>query len=1440
MHNALNQLISLSEPKNGDDDGHSNDHMEDDHKDALSQMEEIEAKRRNRRYLKRENRIQRSQRSRFDGVSKMIPNKKCPEKSASTDASNANSNLKPSSVANSEKLEYLESIQSPGSKSCVTSDQVHTKIEEAESTATVEPLNCQRNVCPPRKTNLRKSESLKNIPSESQSEMRDEIRGLRRYHSFKNPSQRKTLMTSSSLKKSNKSTATASQTQKDGSGTSTPCQFEKNASATVSSSLENCEQFTVEGVFTRTGWLFRQTFTKDWSRHWFVLKDSSLTYYRDATAEHSGIMDGIFDLNQVSSIREYDSDRYFAFSLLMWDGKKHVLAAETEELRREWIQAIHYASNLWSSASKEDFIKTEIVLPEHNFHHADRNFERISSPSSLSSLPLCDDKQMEMSSSSDDQSEYFSLVDEDEDTLCSMQQDEDVEAVLELPEHMSTNDNSAPFSGDISSETDFATLSDILSAENELREKKNYVTDREVIDEFSEKEPSREESKIVDTMECHSCKNLKSKLVTAKEEIRKLKAELKEAHAIFDNLEISSYKMEQEMKLKEESYEAQIALMTAKINDLTSKFTNAERNYRQPKQKGAKSETKQERRKSSLKNKDILSLSKEYESKLSELEKKIENIETSLHKESSETDDSERLTSEVSPVKFDVHDVSESSTSSKRTNNESSKGLLSRLQTLGTKVKNCHELLIERIRSPEASDSEKPKIFVQVKDTEELSSLDDSDDWRTISLNNSVSSFPDLGKLFDELPRNLSECQSIFIRKVNHLLEWLKNSLYHICADENADNISTNENVLFIADVLNYLCHGLVENSQKSQNEKILYAIFLFFEVIKVLERIEWFKSVDFIARVDVTEWAFKTVGKTLCASFFDFEQFELEDILNLVSEIPHIRYFYPVVNKLFPEGKESEEGLSCTVDRLKQLEVERPSVLSSLQEAKDIRFKSLWDVLADVPVQDDITGNTGISNPILKYVISVTSDIYAVAELQLSRFREQTLYVLKLQHDRVQSWCVNTSEALKKSYNAFLEELKERCPMINECSFALSALGATVLKEITALVSELSFLSVTCTVLEAALTSFYNDIEARSSDCLSYEKWISELQNNFWCKAICSATDGFFEYSQCTYLNSLISGLDKNLSWKEYLQRGNCCNLKKCTFLELENEMLQNLCAKFDKGVPENEHKSNLKTVKCAQCEELQKQFTAERQTIQQTYRKEIKQLERRLQEDSQVHEQEMKEKENELVSKTTQLQRLNAEYEEQMKNLKNLYEQKLHFECDSVDEESIRKMYKTEIEDIKDMFKKGLVAIENSHNRITSEIEKRHKDEIALLEAEKQKALETEAQATMTALEAIKKSYSKQLLEETASIKEALLNKFKNEAQECESFYCKYGNELEELKREILRITDLYSEKCLENKTLEEKVNSLSHQLKKAYNQFHDLLTSSKDIDLHLAENI
>lgn len=64
----------------------------------------------------------------------------------------------------------------------------------------------------------------------------------------------------------------------------------------------------------KKGWLCKQGH-ESWNRHWFVLKGAALTYYRDPQAEDRGIMDGVIDLNGVTSITEISVARNFGFQL---------------------------------------------------------------------------------------------------------------------------------------------------------------------------------------------------------------------------------------------------------------------------------------------------------------------------------------------------------------------------------------------------------------------------------------------------------------------------------------------------------------------------------------------------------------------------------------------------------------------------------------------------------------------------------------------------------------------------------------------------------------------------------------------------------------------------------------------------------------------------------------------------------------------------------------------------------------------------------------------------------------------------------------------------------------------------------------------------------------------------------------------------------------------
>lgn len=129
----------------------------------------------------------------------------------------------------------------------------------------------------------------------------------------------------------------------------------------------------------RKGWLSRWT-RKQWIRHWFVLKNGSLTYYRGPAAELCNFLDGVLDLSLIKDIEivhatgsnatklnhhsastvkglSFTSGIYqqsgqtspnggmqqqntFTFSLKMWNGESHLLAAASSDERQSWLDAI--------------------------------------------------------------------------------------------------------------------------------------------------------------------------------------------------------------------------------------------------------------------------------------------------------------------------------------------------------------------------------------------------------------------------------------------------------------------------------------------------------------------------------------------------------------------------------------------------------------------------------------------------------------------------------------------------------------------------------------------------------------------------------------------------------------------------------------------------------------------------------------------------------------------------------------------------------------------------------------------------------------------------------------------------------------------------------------------------------------------------------------------
>lgn len=70
-----------------------------------------------------------------------------------------------------------------------------------------------------------------------------------------------------------------------------------------------------EILHSKSGWLLKDDHTGEWSKYWFSLKGGGLFYYRDPAAEERGVLDGVLDVNSITSIKEIASSRNHAFQL---------------------------------------------------------------------------------------------------------------------------------------------------------------------------------------------------------------------------------------------------------------------------------------------------------------------------------------------------------------------------------------------------------------------------------------------------------------------------------------------------------------------------------------------------------------------------------------------------------------------------------------------------------------------------------------------------------------------------------------------------------------------------------------------------------------------------------------------------------------------------------------------------------------------------------------------------------------------------------------------------------------------------------------------------------------------------------------------------------------------------------------------------------------------
>lgn len=145
----------------------------------------------------------------------------------------------------------------------------------------------------------------------------------------------------------------------------------------------------------------------------------------------------------------------------------------------------------------------------------------------------------------------------------------------------------------------------------------------------------------------------------------------------------------------------------------------------------------------------------------------------------------------------------------------------------------------------------------------------------------------------------------------------------------------------------------------------------------------------------------------------------------------------------------------------------------------------------------------------------------------------------------------------------------------------------------------------------------------------------------------------------------------------------------------------------------------------------------------------------------------------------------------------------------------------------------------MENSHKRMLAELEEKHRRELAALQAEKEQALAEETQATLAALDAMRKAHEAEVQREIAKFKEEFIRKMQS-GHDIGAIHKEHEAEMEDIRHEILSLSQKYSIKCLESAALEEKVDSLSKQLSDSSKQVLELEARNKQLKVHLTAQV
>ncbi|KAF3854066.1 hypothetical protein F7725_014754 [Dissostichus mawsoni] len=166
-----------------------------------------------------------------------------------------------------------------------------------------------------------------------------------------------------------------------------------------------------------------------------------------------------------------------------------------------------------------------------------------------------------------------------------------------------------------------------------------------------------------------------------------------------------------------------------------------------------------------------------------------------------------------------------------------------------------------------------------------------------------------------------------------------------------------------------------------------------------------------------------------------------------------------------------------------------------------------------------------------------------------------------------------------------------------------------------------------------------------------------------------------------------------------------------------------------------------------------------------------------------------------------------------------------------------TLRLKYEKDLENLKATCERGFAAMEDSHQKVIDELQKKNHRELENLHAEKERLLEEETAATIAAIEAMKNAHRSELEKELDKARKANSN---TENADIEEIRRQHEEELCSFQREIEVLSEQYSQKCLENAHLAQALEAERQALRQCQRENQELNAHNQELNNRLAAEI